>query len=76
MTAESEDNTSNFPTVDDILANACFNAQRVVGNLSGHPGSINIEACIALLTHSVNMLAALRPLLDKQSEASDEARAN
>lgn len=68
---------AQFPTVDDILANACFNAQRVVVNLSGPPQVINVEACIALLSHSANMLAALRPLLNKaKEEAETEARAN
>lgn len=74
--SETEDRAA-FPTVDDVLANACFNAQRVVTNLSSQPQSINIEACIQLLNHAANVLTMLRPLMAaNQEQAPAEARAN
>lgn len=76
MTSETEDKPA-FPTVDDVLANACFNAQRAVNNLSGSPQSINVEGCIQLLSHAANVLAMLRPLMQANAEpAQSEARAN
>jgi len=76
MTSETEEKAA-FPTVDDVLANACFNAQRVVTNLSGQPQSINVEACIQLLNHSAQVLTMLRPLMAaNQDQAPTEARAN
>lgn len=74
--SETEDKAA-FPTVDDVLANACFNAQRAVANLSGPPQGINVEGCIQLLTHASNVLAMLRPLIQaQQDKAEPEARAN
>ena len=76
MTSETEDKPA-FPTVDDVLANASFNAQRVVSNLSGPPQGINVEGCIQLLNHASNVLAMLRPLMAANAEqAQSEARAN
>lgn len=74
--SETEDKPA-FPTVDDVLANAAFNAQRAVSNLTGSPQAINVEACIQLLTHASNVLTMLRPLIQAQQEqAQPEARAN
>lgn len=74
--SETEDKPA-FPTVDDVLANAAFNAQRVVTNLSGSPQGINVEGCIQLLNHSARVLEMLRPLMQANAEqAQPEARAN
>lgn len=74
--SETEEKAT-FPTIDDVLANAAFNAQRAVTNLSGPPQAINVEACIQLFTHAANVLTMLRPLMQANAEqAQAEARAN